>query len=131
MSDDVKPSHLKEKYIDGKLDVNRLDDVAIERLKTDLGSYGFAGQFQQRPSPEDGGVWKASYIIPIADHLMPSVSDMTDYGTDWDTAYTKKETNASSAYVVSGLWDGKMVIDNIGWFNKEFPDLIKAMANLS
>lgn len=127
LSNDVKPEHLKEKYIDGKLDHIRLDDEAIERLKSDLGSYGFAGQFQQRPSPEDGGTWKASYIIPIPDHLIPPISEMENYGTDWDTAYTKKESNASSAYVVSGKHNNRMIIDNFGWFNLEFPELIKAM----
>lgn len=129
LSKNVHPPELKEKYINGLLDVNRLDDAALEKLQTDLGSYGFAGQIQQEPSPEDGGIWQKWFIV-IPDHEFPTISQMINYGTDWDTAYTEKTKNASSAFVCSGIYGSKMYIDNIGWFNKEFPDLIKEMKQL-
>ena len=39
----------------------RFTDLVIARMKRALGSYGFAGQGQQRPSPEGGGLFKTSY----------------------------------------------------------------------
>lgn len=126
LSDDVKPPELKERYINGLMDVNRLDESALAKMQEDLGSYGFAGQVQQSTAPEKGGVWQ-KWFIEVPDHLMPSIKEMSDYGTDWDTAYTDKEENASSAHVESGMFQGKMYIDNAGWFNMEFPALINEM----
>ncbi len=36
----------------------RFDHAALERLKTTLGSYRYAGQYQQRPAPAEGGMLK-------------------------------------------------------------------------
>jgi predicted phage terminase large subunit-like protein len=35
---------------------------AIERQKIEMGSYAFAGQYQQRPAPADGGIFKAGWL---------------------------------------------------------------------
>lgn len=129
LAKNIKPAELAERYIDGLMDVNRLDEAALSKMQEDLGSYGFAGQVQQNPAPEDGGIWQ-KWIIPVPDHEMPTIAEMQEYGTDWDTAYTEKPDNASSAYVVSGKKDNKMYIDNIGWFNLEFPEMIKEMFKL-
>ena len=124
ISDDVKPKHLKEKYKDGLLDPIRLNRGDLKGLKTDLGSYGYAGQIMQTPTPKGGGVWK-EYIIPIKDKDFPT--DLQQLGTDWDLAYTEKETNSASAFVTAGKKDNKMYIDRIGFKWKEFPDLISWM----
>lgn len=36
----------------------RIGPVQVSELKRDLGSYAFAGQYQQRPSPAEGGILK-------------------------------------------------------------------------
>ena len=36
----------------------RIDRLALDTLKTTLGGYRYAGQFQQRPAPADGGMLK-------------------------------------------------------------------------
>src|SRR5690606_29480431 len=102
VSKHVKPEHLKDYYVDGLLDPVRLSRESLEKIKSDLGSYGYAGQIGQQPSPEDGEIWRSGWIIPVPDHEMPSRYEMSNYGTDWDTAYTKSEKNAASAYIVSG-----------------------------
>ncbi|HXP53155.1 MAG TPA: hypothetical protein VN922_24640 [Bacteroidia bacterium] len=129
VSNNIKPEYLKDKYIDGLLDPNRLDNDALAKMEEDLGSYGFSGQVMQQPSPEGGGIWK-KWIIAIPDHLMPERIELVDYGSDWDTAYTEKAGNASSAYIISGVKNNKMYIDNFGFFNLEFPELIEQMVNL-
>lgn len=136
LNDKVSPVELKERYeaAGGLLDPVRLSHKILKEMKTDLGSYGYAGQFQQEPAPEGGDIWQR-WFIEVPDHLFPERALMDKYGTDWDTAYTEKTANASSAYIVSGLvrdgdYKGKMAIDNLGWFNKEFPGLIAEMREL-
>lgn len=130
LSGDVKPAEMKEHYTDGLLDINRLDRVALDKLQVDLGSYGFAGQVQQRPAPESGGIWK-KWFIAIPDNAFPAPDQLEDYGTDWDTAYTKEQANDASAYCTSGairLKEGKRIfIDKIGFGRMEFPELIRYM----
>ena len=40
----------------------RIDETEVERIKLGMGSYAFAGQYQQRPSPEGGGEFKKEWI---------------------------------------------------------------------
>lgn len=126
LNDMVRPVELREKYTDGLLDTNRLDREALDKLKSDLGSYGFANQIEQLTAPENGSIWQ-KWFVPVPDREFPNWQLMAEYGTDWDTAYTDKGNNASSAYVVSGKVANAMYIDQIGWFNEEFPALIHEM----
>lgn len=125
----IHPAHLSEKYIEGYLDPIRLDLMALDEAKMKLGSYGYAGQMGQIPTPEGGGIWQ-KWIIPVKDSEMPSRYEMTGYGTDADTAYTDKKSNAASAFLVSGMHNGRMYIDQAGWYWKMFPDLIKLMRDV-
>lgn len=127
LSDKVYPPELKSRYIDGLLDVTRMDHEVLAAAAIELGPYGFAGQMGQNPSPEGGGVWQEAWFIPVPDRDMPRPEDMEGYGTDWDTAYTEKVTNAGSAAVTSGKIGGKMFIDRVATFHKEFPELIDTM----
>lgn len=93
----------------------------LEALKVFLGSYRYAGQYQQRPAPAAGGIFQRSwwrYWRPA--HLdLPAVSvHLTDGGTlnihavpvpaqfdtmiqSWDMAFKDKDT---SDYVVGQVW---------------------------
>lgn len=126
LSELVSPPELSAFYIDGLMDAKRMPRKVLEEMLIELGSYNFAGQMGQAPAPEGGGVWQ-KWIIPVPDRDFPNPSELEKYGTDWDTAYTDKKTNASSAYVTSGKKGNKMFIDKFGYFQKEFPELIKAM----
>jgi len=131
LSDNVSPTELKENYIDGLLDPRRLSQNVLDELKLDLGSYGYSGQIQQSPSPMGGGIWQ-KWFIPVPDNKMDDIiGSLVKYGTDWDTAYTEKQGNSASAYVTGGKKDNDVYIDWIGYAFKEFPDLIKYMAQQS
>jgi phage terminase large subunit-like protein len=123
---EVVPAQLKENYVDGFLDPVRLDAEALSEALMKLGTYGYAGQMGQNPTPKGGGVWQ-QWFVPVADKDMPLPDQMEGYGTDWDTAYTQVVTNASSAAVVSGRIGNIMYIDRIAWFNQEFPQLINTI----
>jgi predicted phage terminase large subunit-like protein len=98
----------------------RFSRTSLEGLKVSLGSYRYAGQFQQRPSPSDGGICKRfwwRYWRPA--HLdLPPVQVQTDgevlsiqavpvpaqFDTmiqSWDMAF---KDLATSDYVVGQVW---------------------------
>ncbi len=76
----------------------------IDELKTTLGTYAAAGQLQQRPSPEEGGIlkrrhwriWPKQNGIPVCEWVMQS----------YDTAYSEKdmERNSYSARTTWGIF---------------------------
>ena len=127
LSQDIKPIELIDKYNNGLLDTQRLTQSDLKGLKIDLGSYGYAGQIMQTPSPLGGGIWQ-KWIKPIddkeLDSLLPSINKM---GSDWDLAYTNKESNSASAFVTAGVFDNNMYIDSLGFDWMEFPKLIAYM----
>lgn len=62
LSTDVSPESVREQYVEGLLDPIRMDANTLSTFKVDLGSYGYAGQFQQRPSPMEGGILKKHWF---------------------------------------------------------------------
>ena len=128
LADNVAPSHLADKYVNGLLDPIRLDEQALDEMAQDLGSYSFAGQVQQKTAPEEGGIW-GTWFIPVPDNVFPAPDTMLFYGTDWDTAYTKDQRNDACAYCSSGQIDNKVYIDKLGYFRDEFPGMIRRMTN--
>ena len=74
----------------------------VERDKKIMGSYAVSGQFQQQPSPQDGGIikrdhwqlWPNDVALPAFDYIIASL----------DTAYTTKTENDFSAMTVWGVF---------------------------
>tara|TARA_R110000796_G_scaffold120506_1_gene234628 strand:+ start:2518 stop:3960 length:1443 start_codon:yes stop_codon:yes gene_type:complete len=129
VSKDINPPELSEYYHNGLLDPVRISRNALEQAKVDLGSYGFSGQMMQTPTPEGGGLWK-QWFVPIS-RLELARLKLQDLATDWDLAYTKKETNSASAYITSGKNGRNMYIVDAGYDYLEFPELIKYMLDLT
>ena len=44
------------------LDPVRFPRETVEKLKRDMGSYAYAGQYQQRPAPREGGLFKRAWF---------------------------------------------------------------------
>ena len=123
LCEEVKPENLVDNYINGLLDPNRMPLEVLAEFKEKLGSYGYANQFQQKSSPQDGGIWQR-WIIPIKKDKIPFLEKI---GTDWDLAYTKEDKNSASAFVTSGKYENDMYITDIGFDWLEFPKLIEYM----
>ena len=76
---------------------------SVKRLKKRLGSYGAAGQLQQRPAPEGGGILKTAHFqtwpkgrpLPVFDFVIQS----------YDTAFSGEDAkqNAQTAHQTWGL----------------------------
>ena len=118
----INPPELRDKYIDGLMDTQRMPRVVLNEMRRTLGSYGYAGQMAQSPAPIEGGIWRA-WLLPY--DVEPE--KLTNIATDWDLAYTKNEKNSASAYVTTAMHDGKLYILDAGYEYLEFPDLIEYM----
>lgn len=62
-SDEIRPVELHKYYKDGLFFPARFshEQLAIARLPTNLGEYGYASQILQRPSPPEGGTFKRAW----------------------------------------------------------------------
>lgn len=80
----------------------RFGTKELARLKARLGTYGAAGQLQQRPNPEGGGLfkrswfqlWPASAAIPKLEYVVQS----------YDTAETDQTQNDPTAFQAWGVF---------------------------
>ena len=73
----------------------------LDKLKLALGTYGAAGQLQQRPSPEGGGILKIDnfQLFPAYEQIPPISYLLQSY----DTAFTEKTTGDPSGCLVFGV----------------------------
>ena len=81
------------------LDPVRLPPARLVELKRDLGSYGYAGQIQQRPAPAEGGMFKRAWWKRWRPEALPP--QWSQVIASWDMAF--KATDGSS-YVVGQVW---------------------------
>ena len=92
VSNAVRPEAAKKFYKDGYLDPVRLGEKAIKKQKLRLGSYGFAGQYEQVPTPEGGNKIKKEWfnichLKEVPEHGMSPIDLWVD------GAYTKNFDN--------------------------------------
>ncbi len=93
------PKELECMYINDLLDPVRMPWVVLEKMKREMGQYGFAGQVGQKPTPPGGGMFKINNfeIVDSVDHLLQPhmILDVVRY---WDKA-ASKDTGAATAGV--------------------------------
>jgi len=70
----------------------------IESAKVRLGTYGFAGQYQQRPAPLGGGIFKKEWFGEYE-----SRRDYTHIVLSLDTAYKPEQHNDPSVCITWGI----------------------------
>ena len=115
----------------------RFSPEAVARIEQEKGSWAYAAQYQQRPSPRGGGIIKREHWRPY------TADDCGKFGVPWpkfpvmsytvlslDTAQTEKKVNDPSAGVVLGvcrdIWENRRLILMWAWAERlEFYDLIK------
>ncbi|OWV62572.1 terminase [Rhizobium sp. N122] len=80
----------------------------VERLKKSKGSYAWAGQYQQRPSPRDGGMFKREWF---ADKVIDKAQPGTVWVRHWDLAASTRSNSPRTAGVKMGRQpDGTFVV---------------------
>jgi predicted phage terminase large subunit-like protein len=86
----------------------RFTREVVERDKVPLGSYAVAGQFQQRPAPREGGMFKRHWFEVVA--AAPAQARRV---RGWDLAGTKKSTSAFTAGVRLSVFNGIYYVENV------------------
>lgn len=107
----------------------RFPRSVVERDKKVMGSYATAGQFQQRPVPREGGMFKRSWF---ADKFIGAAPVGTRWVRHWDLAATAKSSAARTAGVKLGKApDGSFIVGHVEMTQSEGNEvrkLIKATA---
>lgn len=120
----IQPPELADHYIDGYLDPIRLGVEVLTEAKTDLGSFGYAGQYSQKPAPEEGGIMKRDWfpVVPWQQQYSNLVWNFVA-----DTAYTNKEENDPSGYIAYAEYENDFIIRMAETEHLEFPELCRAL----
>jgi predicted phage terminase large subunit-like protein len=88
----------------------RYGDAELSKLETLLGSYGTAGQLQQRPTPAGGGLLKKDWFVDY-DELPEKFDEIV---LSWDMTFKDTE---SGSFVVGQVWGrrgaDKFLIDQV------------------
>jgi len=123
ISNDVKPKKLESFYDeDGLFWSDRFSRTILDDYKQALGSYGYAGQLMQTPTPLNSGMIKSEWI-KIDQYKI--VDDNTVVNFVIDPAYTSNEKNDPSALLAYTFKDNKwQIIDCVNVY-KEFPELVR------
>jgi predicted phage terminase large subunit-like protein len=117
ISDRVSPKEARKLYSKGLLDPVRMPMEVLEEEKVTLGSYGYAGQFDQAPAPEGGGLIKTDWFPRFESIPRGPVRFFVD------TAYTSKQENDETAILAYVVHQGDIYIIHSAGVRKEFPEL--------
>lgn len=116
---------------DGELmDPVRMPRQAVDRLKG-VSDYAWAGQYQQRPTAREGGLFKRHWF---EGKTLRAAPEGTVWVRHWDLAATKKSSAARTAGVKMGrTLDGKFIVAHVVKAQEEGAEvrrLIKATAEV-
>ena len=70
----------------------RFPRETVDRDKIPMGSYAVAGQFQQRPAPREGGMFKKHWF-----EIVPAAPATRNKVRGWDLAASKKKAGSNAA----------------------------------
>ncbi len=85
----------------------RFPREVVERDKKIMDAYAVAGQFQQRPAPREGGLFKAAWLKPCLLKDLPARGTITVYGAS-DYAVTANAGDYTAIGVVGIDAQGRM-----------------------
>jgi len=119
-SKNIKPKKLEEFYDEnGLFWEERFGQDVLDDYKKALGSYGYAGQLMQTPTPLDSGMIREEWFA-IDKYRQDGVVNFVI-----DPAYTANQKNDPSALLAYTYRDNKWQITDCVNVYKEFPDLVK------
>ena len=84
--------------------------------------YTFSGQYMQRPTPEDGDIWKKHWFNFIKKPQLPPIRD---WQMIIDGAYTKQSRNDPSGFLIYGTHNNNLYILSSVDKHLEMPELLK------
>lgn len=103
----VSPVKYRKRYVNGLLDPIRMSASILEKEKVNLGAYGYAGQYEQSPTPLSGGQFEYEKIVLTRERPKIIKTQIVRY---WDKAATEG-AGCNSAGVKIGVDE-----DGYYWF---------------
>ena len=97
----------------------------LDGLKRTMGSYAFAGQYQQAPAPQGGGLVKAEWFKRYTANDKPESFDRIVQS--WDTANKATELSDYSVCTTWGVKDKQIYLLHVLRKQLEYPDLKRAV----
>jgi len=97
----------------------------LEQIRRTLGEYNFAGQYQQAPSPQGGGMVKAAWFRRYAPNERPEEFDRVVQS--WDTANKASELSDFSVCTSWGIKGKDLYLLHVLRRRMEYPELKRAV----
>jgi predicted phage terminase large subunit-like protein len=97
----------------------------LEQIRRTLGEYNFAGQYQQAPAPQGGGMVKAAWFKSYAENERPDPFDRVVQS--WDTANKASELSDFSVCTSWGIKGKDVYLLHVLRKRMEYPELKRAV----
>ena len=97
----------------------------LEQLRRTIGEYNFAGQYQQAPSPQGGGMVKAAWFKSYTANERPEEFDRIVQS--WDTANKASELSDFSVCTSWGIKGKELYLIDVSRRRLEYPELKRAV----
>ena len=131
-SEKVSPSGAKKLYKNGLLDSVRMSKSILSEKRAELGTYGYASQFEQDPTPPEGGMIKRKWFQFVDRASTPISTSAPQFFVD--TAYEKKKNvskatgearNDPTGLISTQINNGICYITSYEEVYMELPDLVR------
>jgi predicted phage terminase large subunit-like protein len=99
--------------------------VTLDQIRRTIGEYNFAGQYQQAPSPQGGGMIKAAWFRNYAANERPDKFDQIVQS--WDTANKASELSDFSVCTSWGIKGKDLYLLHVLRRRMEYPELKRAV----
>ena len=117
----------KERPVGDVLHAAREDLKQLERIKIDLGSYAYSGQYQQSPVPSEGGIFKKEWFRRYS--LIPETTKRIVQS--WDTAVKATQLNDFSVCTTWAEFDNAYYLLDTFAQRLEYPDLKRQVITMA
>lgn len=98
---------------------------ALDQIRKTIGEYNFAGQYQQSPAPQGGGMIKAEWLLPYDASQLPGKFEQVIQS--WDTANKANELSNYSVCTTWGVQGKHIYLLNVLRRRMNYPDLKRAV----
>jgi len=96
----------------------------LQRLRTTLGEYNFAGQYQQAPAPLGGGMVKREWLKTYTERTLPKFDYVLQ---SWDTANSPSELSDYSVCTTWGVEGQHLYLTHVLRKHLSYPELKRAV----
>lgn len=126
LSPHVAPVELREKYVRGLLDPVRLDEEVLAEARIDLGTRGYAGQYEQTPASAEGNIVQKGWFQHISRAQFEAMRGGAAMHFFLDTAYERKNKsdNDPSGILAACKIGNQLFVYHAKKVWKTFPELI-------